>query len=131
MNGLHRNELNNAEGESKLKEKLLTLKEVADFLGLSEEGVKVFVAEGKIPAYRLGEGILRFKKGEIEALRERIEILKRKSSFEDKAIAQGEYKERIKYSFWDRIRDFVYFNNFYIFAGILIAILLFIILKHK
>lgn len=131
MNGLHRNELNNAEGESKLKEKLLTLKEVADFLGLSEEGVKVFVAEGKIPAYRLSEEILRFKKGEIEALRERIEILKRKSSFEDKAIAQGEYKERIKYSFWDRIRDFVYFNNFYIFAGILIAILLFIILKHK
>lgn len=131
MNGLHRNELNNAEGESKLKEKLLTLKEVADFLGLSEEEVKVFVAEGKIPAYRLSEEILRFKKGEIEALRERIEILKRKSSFEDKAIAQGEYKERIKYSFWDRIRDFVYFNNFYIFAGILIAILLFIILKHK
>lgn len=115
MNGLHRSELNSAEGDSRIREKLLTLKEVADFLGFTEEEVKDFVTRGKISAYKLGGELLRFKKDEIEALREKIEISKR----------------RVKYSFRDRIKDFVYFNNFYFFAAILIAILLFIILRHR
>lgn len=115
MNGLHRNELNSAEGESRAREKLLTLKEVAKLLDLDEAEVKNFVAGGDIPAYKLGGEVLRFRRSEIEAL----------------VIPRCEDKTRIKYSFWDRIKDFAYFNNFYILAAILIAVLLFIILRHK
>lgn len=131
MNGLHQSELNSAEGESKIKEKLLTLKEVADFLQLSEEEVKDFVAQGKIPAYKLGGEFLRFKKDQIEALKDRIQILKWKSMQEVRAVIKGKDKAVIKYSAWERIRDFVYFNDFYIFAIVLIAILLFMILRYK
>lgn len=131
MNGLHRSELNSTEGESKIKEKLLTLKEVADFLQLSEGEVKDFVAQGKIPAYKLGGEFLRFKKDQIEALKDRIQILRWKSTQEVRAVIKGEDKAVTKYSAWERIRDFVYFNDFYIFAIILIAILLFIILRYK
>ena len=127
-------EARRAEGshsESKIKEKLLTLKEVADLLKLSEEEVRDYVAQGKIPAYKLGGEFLRFRFEQIEALRERLQILKWKSAFENKAVLEGEDKELIKYSIWERIRDFVYFNDFYFFAAILIGILLFIIFKYR
>ncbi|KPK42191.1 MAG: hypothetical protein AMJ78_03275 [Omnitrophica WOR_2 bacterium SM23_29] len=131
MSGLHQSELNNVEGESKVKEKLLTLEEAADFLGLSEEEVRAFVAQGKIPAYKLGGEFLRFKKDQIEALRARIQILKSRSAFVDETIEEGKAEEKKEYSAWERIQDFIYFSDFYLFAAVLILILIFIISRHR
>lgn len=151
MSGLHQSELNDTSGsflvgarghpetrraegshsESMSDGKLLTLKEAADLLQLSEEEVRDFVAQGKIPAYKLGGKFLRFKKEQIEALRERIQILKWKSALESSAVARDEDKGVVRYSAWERIRDFVYFNDFYFIAVILIAILLFIVFKYR
>jgi len=131
MSGLRQSELNNAEGESKIKEKLLTLEEAADFLGLNKEEVRDFVVQGKIPAYKLGGEFLRFKKSQIEALRERIQILKSRSAFVDETLQEGKAEEKIEYSVWERIKDFIYFSDFYLFAAILILILIFIISRHR
>jgi len=142
MNGLRRSELNKILSGSNTRDRLLNLKEAADTLGITEEEVKYFVSRGKIPAYKIGGEFLRFKRDQIEALRGRIKILKHQSVPIEKIIPDEEMppffeKERdeaegkAKYSALDRIRDFLYFNDFYFLAAILIALLIFVILKKR
>ena len=52
-----------------MPEKLMTIKEVADFLKISEEEVKRLVDIGEIPAYRIGDTFLRFRKEQLDAVR--------------------------------------------------------------
>ncbi|MDD5072770.1 MAG: helix-turn-helix domain-containing protein [Candidatus Omnitrophica bacterium] len=131
MSGSHRNELNKAFNAPAEQEKLISLHDAADILELSEEELRRFVAEGKIPAYRIGGEYLRFRKSQVEALRSRIRILKHQSvPILDIRPAQREEK-KAGYSIFDRIRDFVYFNDFYILAFILIVLLVAFILLRR
>ena len=131
MSGLHRNELNRAFNAPSEKEKLISLHDAADILELSEEELRRFVAEGKIPAYRIGGEYLRFRKSQVEALRSRIRILKHQSvPILDIRPAQKE-ERKAGYPIFDRIRDFVYFNDFYILAFILIVLLVAFILLRR
>lgn len=131
MSGLHRSELNKVLSGLETKEGLLNLKETADLLGLTEEEVRYFVSQGKIPAYKIGGEFLRFKKDQIEALRGRIKILRHQSVPIEKIIPSDEAEKKTRYSVWDRIRDFLYFNDFYILAAILIALLVYVILNKR
>ncbi len=131
MNGLHRSELNKTSSDSDAKEGLLDLKEAADLLGLTEEEVKRFVLRGKIPAYKIGGEFLRFKKDQVEALRGRIKILKHQSVPIEKITPDDVAERKTRYSAWDRIRDFLYFNDFYFLAAILIALLIFVIVRKR
>ena len=131
MNGLHRNGLNRALDTPGEKEKLISLHDAADILELSEEELRRFVAEGKIPAYRIGGEYLRFRKSQVEALRSRIRILKHQSvPILDIRPARKE-EPKARYSIFDRIRDFLYFNDFYILAFILIVLLAAAILLRR
>lgn len=131
MNGLHRNELNKASSAPGEKEKLISLHDAADTLELSEEELRRFVAEGKIPAYKIGGEYLRFRKSQVEALRGRIRILKHQSvPILDIRPAQ-KAEAGTGYSILDRIRDFLYFNDFYILAFILIVLLAAVILLRR
>ena len=131
MNGLHRNELNKASDTPAEKEKLISLHDAADILELSEEELRRFVAEGKIPAYRIGGEYLRFRNSQVDALRSRIRILKHQSvPILDIRPAQKEEK-KAGYSLLDRIKDFAYFNDFYILAFVLIVLLVAVILLRR
>jgi len=131
MNGLPRNGLNRALDTPGEKEKLISLHDAADILELSEEELRSFVAEGKIPAYKIGGEYLRFRKSQVEALRSRIRILKHQSVpiLDIRPVRKEEPKAR--YSIFDRIRDFLYFNDFYILAFILIVLLAAVILLRR
>lgn len=137
MSGSHRNELNKAVSGAAPKERLIALKEAAQILELSEGEVGDFVAAGKIPAYKIGGQFLRFKKDQMEALRGRVKILKLQSVPIEKISPlsadtdEEESVEKSGYTFFERVRDFIYFNDFYILALILIALLIFIILNKK
>lgn len=48
-------------------DRLLTTREVAEFLGLSPETVLRRWRYGELPSYRLGSNVLRFRESEIEA----------------------------------------------------------------
>ena len=52
-----------------MSDKLLTLKEAAECLRLSEKEIRDLVSEGKIPAYHVGGMYLRFKEENIFSLR--------------------------------------------------------------
>ena len=50
-----------------MSERLLTTREVAEFLGLSPETVLRRYRAGELPGYRLGSNVLRFRESELEA----------------------------------------------------------------
>jgi excisionase family DNA binding protein len=97
------------------EEKLLTVRDVSIILGLTEKQVMDLAETGSLPAYKIGGLYLRFKKEQIEEFRKSTGFLFSKPAPDN------------DYPFKDRINDFLYFNDFYILA-ILIIILLFIII---
>lgn len=93
------------------EEKLLTVREVATMLGISEKDVLDLTENGSIPGYKVGGVYLRFKKEQVEQYK------KHQLHLHPKAVKD------IPVSATDRIKDFFYFNDFYIFAIIIIIIL--------
>lgn len=105
-----------------MSEKLLNVKEVCQYLGLSEEDLRKLVDRGEIPAYRLGGAILRFRKEQIDKIKVHgiPKIVKL-----DEEVLTGATESRA-----DKIKDFLYFNDFYIISAIIIIILLVIIFLY-
>lgn len=131
-----------------MSEKLLSIGEVAAHLKLSEEEVKRLVDIGEIPAYRIGGTFLRFRKEQIDAIRNEIDEVEEKEPEHAKPVLDDrgkpthhltELEREIKkrepivrqydYSVTERVRDFFYFNDFYILSFITIGVLLFLIFR--
>jgi len=134
-----------------MPEKLLTIKEVAAHLKISEDEVKRLVDVGEIPAYKIGGSFLRFRKEQIDAIRDEV------SDFEKKApqvISQAassqaarhvhpftDLEREIKrkeptvrqydYTILERVRDFFYFYDFYIISAAIICWIMYIILYNR
>jgi len=99
------------------EEKLLTVRDVALFLGISEKEVVELSEKGAIPAYKVGGVFLRFKKEQI------LEFKKTDKSLPSQTPSPGDYPLN------DRISDFFYFNDFYILAVLFIIGLLIVIFR--
>ena len=122
-----------------MPEHLLSIKEVALYLGVSEEEVKRLVDIGEIPAYKIGDSFLRFRREQIDAVKREISDVEKKDPdrVEIKLDAKGEPThlytdtavQQYDYTFAERVRDFFYYNDFYIISAIVIFVLLVIILK--
>ena len=98
------------------QEKLLTVRDVSLILGITEREVIDLAERGSIPAYKVGGVYLRFKPDQIEEFR--------------KTFSPVEDKNKISsYSFKERLVDFLYFNDFYLFAFLIIILMLFLILR--
>ena len=131
-----------------MPEKLISIKEVADYLRISEEEVKRLVDAGEIPAYKIGDTFLRFRKEQIDAIKSEISDIEGKEPERAKPVLdqkgrvthpdtqmEREIKRkepsarRYDYTFAERIKDFFYFNDFYILSFMLIAFLMYLIFK--
>lgn len=99
-------------------EKLLTIREAAKELGMTEKEIMDLAEDGVLPAYKVGGVYLRFKKEQVENYMRRAHIVDRK-----KTLLQN-------YPLNHRIADFFYFNDFYIFAASIILIMLFYIFRE-
>lgn len=98
-------------------EKLLTVREVSLLLHVSEKEVMDLAETGVIPAYKVGGVYIRFKKEQVE-------------EYWRSPRPHSHKKEFIKnVSFRDKLSDFLYFYDFYIFAGVLIILLLTVIVR--
>lgn len=89
---------------------LMTPEEASVFLGVSSEELERLVQGGQLSAYRVGGVFLRFRREQLEYIKEA-----RSASPVD--------------SPWHRILDFLYFNDFYLLAVGAIAALLWVILR--
>ena len=99
-----------------MAEKLLTVREVSQILNIKEKEVVDLSQAGKIPAYNVGGLFLRFKKEQIDNI---------KTSF-----IKSNLNQPATYSFGERLRDFLYFNDFYILSIILVILLLVFIFQE-
>ena len=99
------------------EEKLLTVRDVASILNISEKEVMDLAESGQLPAYKIGGVYLRFRKEQV------FDFRKKSQSF----LAKPE--EQTHYPLKDKISDFFYFNDFYCLTALLVVILLFVILK--
>jgi excisionase family DNA binding protein len=93
------------------EEKMLTVRDVSIILGVSEKEVLDLTEKGTLPGYKVGGVYLRFKKEQVEQYKKNQSHLKPKAAKEE-SVGLG-----------SKIRDFFYFNDFYIFALIFIIIL--------
>ncbi len=107
-----------------MSDKLLTLKEAAECLRLSEKEVRDLAVNGKIPAYHVGGIYLRFKEENVFSLRGKygghVAIALKKNR-----PKKPEYPD----TFLSGISDFFYFNDFYLISAAVIMFLVYIILK--
>ncbi len=132
-----------------MPEKLITIKEVAEYLKISEEEVKRLVDVGEIPAYKIGDTFLRFRKEQIDAIRSEISALEKArepehalpvldtqghpthpyTKLEQDIKRQKPFVRQFDYTPGEKIKDFFYFNDFYILCIIIIAVLMHLIFK--
>jgi len=100
-----------------IKEKMLTVRDVASLLSVSEKDVLDLAESGAIPGYKVGGVYLRFKKEQVEQYKKDHGHLHSKAAKEQPAgIKSG-------------IFDFFYFNDFYIFSITLIIILGYLLIR--
>jgi excisionase family DNA binding protein len=130
-----------------MPEHLLNISQVAAYLGIPEDEVKRLVDIGEIPAYKIGDSFLRFRKEQVDAVKREISDVEKKDPqrLEVKLDSRGEpthpytdlekdarlktpAAQQFDYTFAERIQDFLYYHDFYILSAVIILILLLIIL---
>src|SRR3989338_1844857 len=120
-----------------MQEKLLSIKEVAECLKISEEEVKRLVDVGEIPAYKIGDTFLRFRKEQIDAVKKEIIDFESKDTEGAKVLPETglksvhPYTESRQYDYTpaEKVKDFFYFHDFYIASFIIIIFLIYLIFK--
>jgi len=100
-----------------VEEKLLTIRDVSLILGISEKEVIDLAENGSIPAYKIGGVYLRFKRQQVEEAKKNLKVLAHK------------YEAKQKDSLKDKVDDFFYFNDFYIFSILIIVLIILIIFQ--
>ncbi|MEW5757867.1 MAG: helix-turn-helix domain-containing protein [Candidatus Omnitrophota bacterium] len=99
-----------------MSEKLLTVREVAQILHITEKEVLDLSENGALPAYKIAGVYLRYKQDQVE-------------SYKKAHFLENKHKILPKLTISDKFKDFIYFNDFYIICGVVIIIMLYIILK--
>jgi excisionase family DNA binding protein len=91
----------------------ISVRETAQILGISEKKVMDLIEGRKLQAYRIADKFLRLKKTDVLGLRNSGVIRKENVTF--------------SYSGGEKLGDFLYFYDFYIISGLIIAGLLYVI----
>ncbi len=131
-----------------MPEKLLNIQEVAKYLGLLEEEVKRLVDIGEIPAYKIGGTFLRFRLEQIQAIKDEVNSLESSAEKRPQVTVDAKSREahpytdlereskrrepvsrQYDYTFLERMRDLWYFKDFYVLSLIVIALIIYIIVK--
>lgn len=94
----------------------ITVRETAQILTVSEKKVMDLIESGKLQAYKIADQFLRLKRNEV------VNILS-----SGQVVSEGVC---LRYTPGERVRDFFYFNDFYLMALIIIGILLYIIFAN-
>ncbi len=98
-----------------MKEKLIATREVSQILGILEKEV-IDMAEAKlIPHFKVAGEFLRFKKEDVLRVKPKI---KKMYNLPEKKIR-----------YIEELREFIYFNDFYIISITIIVVLIWVILK--
>ena len=95
-------------------DQFISVRETAQILGISERKVMDLIEQEKLQAYRIADQFLRLKKIEVLDMRNTGSVTSENVSFQ--------------YTFAERLKDFVYFNDFYMLSILFIVALIYVIL---
>jgi excisionase family DNA binding protein len=103
----------------------MNVREAAEYLGIGERVIKELVDSGELPAYKIGGTFLRFKESQLLSYKtalyddEAKPVKKAKKTKKDtpRVISVNTGDNGI-----DAVKDFLYFNDFYILSAIFIVI---------
>jgi len=98
-----------------MQEKLLTTREASRALGISEKEIIDLAESDAIGHFKVAGEFLRFRKEDV--LKARAAVKKKYNLPEKKHLRMA------------RVKEFFYFNDFYIASAVIVAILLWIIIK--
>ena len=108
------------------KDKFIGLEETCDLLETDEKEVHELVRVGKLHAFKIGDQYLRFRKDQVSEIKAKWRIHRELfPSGEDPHVLSD------KASGGEHLRDFLYFNDFYIVSAVAIAALLYLILSSQ
>ena len=93
----------------------ISVRETAQLLGISERKVMDMIEAKELQAYKIANQFLRLKRMEVMALQ-------RSGSVENETIQHP-------YTTSERIRDFFYYNDFYLISGLLIIVLVYVVVS--
>jgi len=113
-----------------MPEKLFTLNEISVYLNLSAGEVEELVRAGVIPAYRIGGAMLRFRKEQIDAVRDEITARTGPAAAggqDSRTVIRQAIQAEEENSFGDRVKDFLYFSDFYLVSFFIVGALLYVI----
>lgn len=96
-------------------DRLFNEKEAAEYLGITEARLKGLVDRKKLVVYKIGGEFLRFKQKDLDAVK----------TFITTSLDQP----KKEYFLLGRLKDYFYYNDFYLIAAILIIILLALVFK--
>ncbi len=112
-----------------LTEDLLSLKEAASLLEVSEDEIKELINKHRVPSHQVAGAFLRFKRKEIEGLKNKWRI--ERELFPKVSENFTHTPSVLKAGFMDRVIDFWHFNDFYILCSVLIVLLLYVVLSYQ
>ena len=91
----------------------ITVRETAQILTVSEKKVMDLIESGSLQAYKIADQFLRLKRNEVVNILSTGQVVSENVSH--------------SYTSGERVRDFFYFNDFYLIALVIIGVLLYII----
>ena len=103
-------------------EKLWTTAEVAAYLGVSEDDVERLALEGKLTGYKLGGEFLRFRPDQVKRVKDQMggRGVEAVSIAEDAPASPARHPATGRSNWQERVRDFVYFYDFYLLSFLLL-----------
>ena len=89
-------------------EKLWTTEETARYLEVAEADVEQLVRQGRLTSYKLGGRFVRFRPAQVQSL---------------KGMVHPGPSRRRGQGWWQQVRDFMYFYDFYLVSATSLAVL--------
>ncbi len=111
------------------EERYLHIHEAAEILDVSEEELWELVHKHQIPTHNIAGTFLRFKKEDIEELKIKWRIERELFPRKQASFVHESTVGRVNLA--DQLKDFWYFNDFYILCSALIVVLLYFIVASQ
>ncbi len=93
----------------------ISVRETAQLLEITEHKVMELIETRKLQAYRIADRFLRLKKSDVLKLRNSGKVAKNNETY--------------SYTSSEKLKDFLYFNDFYLLAFVIISALLYIVFR--
>ena len=122
-------EIKKEEYQEHLNEDYLGVHEAAELLEISEEELWGLIRRHQIPTHNVAGAFTRLRRQEIEVIKNKWRIERELFPAAEKYFSHHDTVR--KATFFEKVADFWYFNDFYILCSILIVTLLYFILTSQ